>query len=171
MKNCGWIVEKENGDLFFQSLEAIYGKRAKTGASIEFSSAKDLENKMYLELLKAKSRQCSFASGLNSMLGRNVSFKQEKVSKTLLKKLKHGPTNYTHFKISIDGLAKLFRVSKSSASRLVKQLPGVSIVKNITRLGKGGQNGLKSLNIQGTWSFRGYLYKREMNTYFISSLA
>lgn len=164
--NLGWARIDANGSLKFAKLTNLTTKESKRGFSISFHGVKDVLKALYFELLNAKSRQCSFASALNAAFGRNVSFKQEKVSKGLLKNLKHGPVNGKQtLKISYDGLAKLFRTSRATAMRLVNSFEQITKQTNSKAICKGSQKMLKYALNQGTWQFKGYIYKREMNVY------
>jgi hypothetical protein len=140
--------------------------------SVTFSSYKELLAKVYLELLKNKSRQSYFADNFSEFVGRNVSFKHSKVSSGLTKRFKqtqkHVPSTPRSLSISYDGLCVVFNTNRSKAYRIVEDLLRLNLLakqKHLSNLGFGSIKTLKNMKIQGVFTFKGTIYKREINEY------
>ena len=187
LKSKGMIVSERRLQQWVESLVKLGYCKLKDGnlkmlrvkpnkkhyrVSVSFSSYQELRNKLYLELMKNKSRQSYFTEQYSNFLGRNVSFKHSKANLSLTKRfkqtLKHEPSKIQNLSISYDGLCKLFNVSRSTSYRLISGLIKAGLIakrKNLSYLGCGSVKALKTLKIQGVFTFKGMIYKREINEY------
>lgn len=172
LKKLKYIKIRNNGDILLKSLEAIDQKSYKR-KKIYYSDYYDLVNKLYAEVMKIKGDQCDNERLFRSTF-ENDTFKQAgKSRKQFFSKMKkyHELQNKEKQKslsISIDGLAKIWNTTRSTAHRIVTRLIKAGLIvkrKYLTCLGKGNAQSVKNIDFQGVFLFKGKIYKREICEY------